>query len=196
MFYIGSNSLSYTVRHYKNFQYLLHLSTDIVRVTYISPLHVRGHILPDEIKMIQYISFEKRVLFEVKFSAIQLRATVWLKAERAERTTMDRKIWLSMNTRNFGCEKSSVRPLYVRLSARLPIHVSGCELFYLLTWKSKKYARLCWTWYRTSMLWSIGSWQNRVSADQCHMTVSKSHNRTLMALTVSQVQVYNSLRVF
>lgn len=48
---------------------------------------------------------------------------------------MGRKIWLSMYTRNFGSEKSSVRrrPLYVRLSARLPIHVSGCEMSYLLT---------------------------------------------------------------
>ena len=41
---------------------------------------------------------------------------------------MGRKIWLSMHTRNFGCEK-----WYVRLSARLPIHVSGCEMSYLLT---------------------------------------------------------------
>lgn len=46
---------------------------------------------------------------------------------------MGRKIWLSMYTRNFGSEKSSVRPLYVRLSARLPINVSGCEMSYLLT---------------------------------------------------------------
>ena len=45
------------------------------------------------------------------------------------------------------------------------VHVTGCEMPYLLA----------------SMLWSIDSCHNRVSADQCHMTVS-------------QAQVKNSLR--
>ena len=44
---------------------------------------------------------------------------------------------------------------------------------------------LCLTWYWTSMLWSIDSCQKRVSADQCHMTVSRANYLLLVLIDCS-----------
>ena len=43
---------------------------------------------------------------------------------------------------------------------RPPPHVSGCEMSHLLLW--------------TSMFWSIDSCQHKMSANQCHMPVSRA----------------------
>ena len=53
------------------------------------------------------------------------------------------------------------------------------------------------TWYRTSMLWSTDTCQNKVSADQYHVTISRaqvynsSWSRVFPKLTADQMMVFD-----
>ena len=91
---------------------------------------------------------------------------------------MSKKIWLSDASKKFWFSQN--RPYaYVRTYVH-PFMLADVK------WHTFMQARntiilcvqgiysLCLTWYWTSMLWSIDSCQKRVSADQYHMTVSRT----------------------
>ena len=62
---------------------------------------------------------------------------------------------------------------------------------------SKYAARLGYLWYWSSILWSTDSCQNKVSADQYHMTISRaqvyspSRSPIFLKLTADQVMVFS-----
>lgn len=98
-------------------------------------------------------------------------ALVW--AKRVQQSTIYAAKKINVCCGKIVCIKS--------LTIRPPLHVSGCEMSHLLALSTKHKKSVFNLIISTSMFCSIDSCQNRVSFDQCHMTISLA-------------QVYNSLR--
>lgn len=98
-------------------------------------------------------------------------ALVW--AKRVQQSTIYAAKKINVCCGKIVCIKS--------LTIRPPLHVSGCEMSHLLAWSTKRKKSVFNLIISTSMFCSIDSCQNRVSFDQCHMTISLA-------------QVYNSLK--
>ena len=105
---------------------------------------------------------------------IKLRdSEAWTRAKCTQRSTIGKKF-------DYLCIQEKTVPPYVRV----PLHVSGCKMARLLAWSPRHIPSL---FNLVLDIHVMVKWQKRVSADQCHMNVSRPHVYILLRWRIFKV---------